>query len=333
MERLNPEGLELDMITLRDIIDKSLRSLIDGLPSYSLNSQLQYALLSPGKRLRPILVLLSTQAVGGEVKKVLPLALSIEALHAATLVHDDIIDNDKYRRELPTVQSKWGINNAILVGDALISLSIRLASDYGTRIVKIISNAGLALANGAHLESTSSLATMTEMKYIEMIKGKSASLFKAATLCGSLAGGGSREEVEALGDYGEQLGLAYQIRDDLEDLKTGYFSSIPADIRNAVPTLPLVLLYQRGDTESRTLLQRNFGQNASFSDSQRIIEKLKEQGSTLYSEQKIIESIEAGCSALSILKTSDALRLLMDMFSVVAPSRYFLKEGIIDAIA
>jgi geranylgeranyl diphosphate synthase type I len=271
--------------------------------------------------------------VGGEVKKVVPLALSIEALHAATLVHDDIIDKDEYRRDLPTVQSKWEVNNAILVGDALISLSIRLASGYGSRIVNIISNAGLALANGAHLEGSSSLTTMTEMQYMEMIRGKSASLFKAATLCGSLAGGGSREEVKALGNYGEQLGVAYQIRDDIEDLKTEYFSSIPADIRNAVPTLPLVHLYQRGDLESRTLLQRSFGQNATFNDSRRIIEKLKEQGSTLYSEQRIVESTEAACNALSILKTPEARRLLMDMFKVVAPSRYFLKEGIIDAIA
>ncbi|HJX22961.1 MAG TPA: polyprenyl synthetase family protein, partial [Candidatus Bathyarchaeia archaeon] len=235
-----------DILGLRSLVNRHMKGLLSSIGHLSLSPQLDYCLLSPGKRLRPLIVLLSTYAVGGDLEKSLPLALSIEALHTATLVHDDAIDRDQDRRGVPTVHTRWGVGDAILVGDSLISLSISLAADYGREIVKIIANTGLELSDGEHAEASSQLKISTENQYYARIRGKSAALFRAAARVGALAGGGNGREVDALGEFGERFGLAYQIRDDIQDLMEKG-SEMPRDLRNKVPTLPILHLYRNGD--------------------------------------------------------------------------------------
>ena len=250
----------------------------------------------------------------------LPLALSLEALHAATLVHDDVIDQDQSRRGVPTVQKRWSVGTAILVGDALISLSIELAASYGSRIVQMIAETGLALSDGQALEASAPLTTITEGQYFAKIRGKSASLFKCAAECGALAGGGTQREVGALAEFGERFGLAYQIRDDIEDL-VGDSSMIPSDVRNRIPTLPTIHLYQEGDSRTRRLLERIFSGNGSIEDAREISSQLERRGSVLYSEQRIVENLEAACNALSALKPSESRHLLTDIFHTILPLR------------
>jgi len=327
LEKAASEDLRLNLLALKALVDQSLRDLVANLTDLRLRPHLEYALLSPGKRLRPIMLLLSTKAIGGETEKAIPLALSIETLHAATLVHDDVIDQDQYRRGVPTVHRKWSISNAILVGDALISLSVKLAADYGSKIVRIIAETGLALSEGEFLEISAPLTTITEAQYFAEIRGKSAALFKTATQCGALAGGGSPEEVEALAEFGERFGLVYQIRDDIEDLKRDEeaflpkgIPTIPSDLRNGIPTLPIIHLYLNGCSKTRSLLERSFGGNVSSDDYRQIITELEEHGSVLYCEQRILENVEAACSAISVLKPSQAKDLLLDIFRVIIPS-------------
>ena len=311
-------GSALDLMTFKTLIDQRLRDLINNLKSLSLKPQLEYVLLSPGKRLRPIMLLTSTQTVGGETKKAIPLALSIEVLHTATLVHDDIIDQDQNRRGAPTVHKKWSIGDAILLGDALISLSIKLASPYGPQIVDTIAETGLALSNGEHMELTAPLTTITEAQYFAEIQGKSAALFRAATTCGALVGCGNPSEVEALGEFGERVGLAYQIRDDLDDLK-GEDNLISRDLQNGIPTLPIIHLYQNGGPQSRRALEEIFGRRASLSKAHQVMNLLEEKGTILYCEQRIKENIEAARNALSIIKPSEAKNLLLSVFKVINP--------------
>ena len=115
------EGKGQAIIALKSLVDEHLKDLVAGM-NLNLRHQIEYALLSPGKRLRPIMLLLSTQAVGGQIERNLPLALSLEALHAATLVHDDIIDQDQFRRGVPTVQRRWSVGTAILVPNTLATV-------------------------------------------------------------------------------------------------------------------------------------------------------------------------------------------------------------------
>lgn len=151
----------------KQLVESELSNLISRIAGIRLHEKMEYALLSHGKRLRPLMVILSAQSVGGNQDDVMSLALAIELLHTATLVHDDILDQDKFRRNVPTVHEKWSVNDAILVGDAMISLSINLAADYGREILKIGSETGLALCDGEYMDVSITSIKISENEYLE----------------------------------------------------------------------------------------------------------------------------------------------------------------------
>jgi geranylgeranyl pyrophosphate synthase len=202
----------------KQLVESELSNLVSRIADLRIHEKMKYALLSRRKRLRPVMVILSAQSVGGNREDVMSLALAIELLHTATLVHDDILDQDKFRRDVPAVHEKWSINDAILVGDAMISLAINLTADYGREIMKIASETGLALCDGEYMDVSTTSTEISENEYLEKIRKKSASLFKTATQCGTIAGGGSDLEVKCLADFGEHFGMAYQLSDDLSDI-------------------------------------------------------------------------------------------------------------------
>ena len=151
-------------------IESELESLMSKISGVRLRPLLEFALLSKGKRLRPILTVLSAQSVGGDPKKVMQLALSFELLHAATLVHDDIIDQDTTRRGMKTLCSKWSAKGAILAGDALIALSVNLATDFGPKILKVLSDVGLQLSDGEYTDAVLSLTKRQSRSILERQK-------------------------------------------------------------------------------------------------------------------------------------------------------------------
>jgi octaprenyl-diphosphate synthase len=264
---------------------------------------LEYALLTKGKRLRPILVILSAQSVGGNPEKVMRLALAFELLHTATLVHDDIIDQDITRRGIKTLYSQWSTNGAILTGDALIALAINLAADYGPQIMKILSNVGLELCEGEYVDATLSLTRATEQEYFTKIEKKSASLFRGAACCGALAVEGNLSEIEALAKFGEYFGMAYQVNDDLEDLLNR--NQISQDLKNGNVTLPLLFLYQHGDKTSRKLLIENFG-NRSITrvTTEKLRAELDKFGAFSYCRSKVAEYSKQAHSSLEEVRNS-----------------------------
>ena len=202
----------------RKEMDTEISSLFRKVANLRLNEKIVYVLQTQGKLLRPTLVLLSGQSVGADKEPLKKLALAIELLHEATLVHDDILDDDSFRRNAIAVHAKWGVKDAILVGDALASLSLNLAAEYGKEISKVVSQACLLLCDGECIDALMASAELSEGDYFEKIMKKSASLFRAATLCGAIAGGGSSLENDSLAEFGENFGIAYQIRDDLSDI-------------------------------------------------------------------------------------------------------------------
>ena len=291
-------------------IESELERLLSKISDVKLHPLLEFALLSNGKRLRPILTMLSAQSVGGDPKKVEQLALSFELLHTATLVHDDIIDKDTCRRGVKTLYSKWFTKGALLAGDALIALSVNLATEFGPEIMKILSEAGLEISDGEYIDAVLSLDNATEQQYFTKIEKKSASLFRCATCCGALAAGGTPLEVEALGRFGEYFGMAYQVNDDLDDLLGK--DQISRDLRNGNVTLPLLHVYQHGNGAAKELVKRNFGnRNVTLAIMEEVRERMEELGVFRYCRGKIAEYIEKSRSSLEVVRDSKFKDYLM----------------------
>lgn len=244
--------------------------------------------------MRPTLVMLSGQSVGASREHLKKLALAIELLHDATLVHDDILDNDDVRRNAVTVHSKWGVRDAILVGDALASLSLNLAAEYGEEISKIISQTCLLLCDGEYMDASMNQALLSENDYFEKITKKSATLFKASTLCGAIVGRGSSSEKHSLAKFGENLGIAYQIRDDICDI-----TSLREDLApnpNDLQTLPLFYMNSKEKKSNK-----NEKKTEEIS-SKKLYEHLKDTGSLNYCTNKMNEYIDEAISSLLPLK-------------------------------
>jgi len=294
----------------KQLVESELSNFISKIADFRIHGKVEYALLSHGKRLRPLMVILSAQSVGGNREDVMSLALAIELLHNATLVHDDVLDQDKFRRGVPAVHAKWSVNDAILVGDAMISLAINLAADYGREILKIASETGLALCDGEYLDVSTTSIEMAENEYLEKIRKKSASLFQAATCCGAIAGGGSDFEVKCLADFGEHFGMAYQLNDDLSDI-TSLKDGIPKDLRKRRISLPLIHLYKSSNLVERekflndlqTLAREDCAVKKIALD--RILQNLKSKGSLSYCTKKINEYIDQSIVDIQPLRDTE----------------------------
>ena len=304
------EDFQAYVLDTKQLVETELENLLSNISDSDLLPLLNYALLSRGKRLRPVLAILSAQSVGGVREKVVELALSFELLHTATLVHDDIIDQDTLRRGREAVHSKWSNNGAILLGDALISLSVNLAAGYGSRIVKILSSIGLELCTGEYIDVTLSLENATEQDYYEKIGKKSASLFRGATFCGALVAGAESSELEGLGNYGQSFGMAYQLKDDLEDLI--HTEQISQDLKNGNVTLPFLYMHQHGDSFSRKLLRENFGnKHATLAIAQEIRDRMEGIGAFRYCQRRIIEYSRKSQESLRDVRDSTFKNFLM----------------------
>lgn len=185
---------------------------------------IRYIMNAGGKRLRPIITLLSAEAVGGKIKNVLNIAVAIEFLHTFTLIHDDIMDNSDERRGLKTIHKKWNESIAILAGDFLSGLSYKIILSNSNKkvieILQIFTDVFLLVCKGQYEDLELAEKKVISMNdYLRMIKNKTASLLSASAEVGALAGGGKETEVNALKEFGLNLGMAFQIQDDLLDIK------------------------------------------------------------------------------------------------------------------
>jgi len=302
----------------KSLIDSELSKLIERLSELNLHPQIEYALLSKGKRLRPLLAILSAESVGGNRSDVIPLALAFELMHTATLVHDDIIDQDDTRRGKPTVHKKWSVNDAILAGDALIALSVKLASGYGKTILKTVAQSALELCDGEHMDITVSLKMATEEWYFKKIKKKSASLFRAAAYCGTLAGGGTSSEAQLLSLYGENFGIAYQLKDDLSDLMQKE-NRVLRDLEIGSIPLPLIHCYTKSNPREREQLEDKLqsivnGKGSTNSEvTKGILRFIRQSGSIDYCEKKLNDHLNQAATSISKLEDTEYKTYLFEM--------------------
>lgn len=217
---------------LETLIHLVNRELERALPRASASPQvvheaMRYCLFSGGKRFRPLLCLGSCETVGGRARKALGVACAIELIHTYSLVHDDLpaMDNADWRRGQPTCHRKFGEGNAILVGDALLTLAFEWLSRNGTpnslAIIRVVSQAcgtvGLIGGQVLDLQAISRPRTATERSLREIAERKTAALITASVVAGALAGGASPSAFRRLERYGHHLGLAFQLIDDIHD--------------------------------------------------------------------------------------------------------------------
>jgi geranylgeranyl pyrophosphate synthase len=238
-----------------------------GAESGLLGSMCVHALVPSGKLFRPTLLLESALAVGGDADVVLPAAIGAECGHVASLVHDDIIDDDDLRRGRPSVQYKFGADNAIIAGDALIfdlfaalaeCRTTGAAADRIVAALEVVAGCGIDLCRGQSLEAELCERMDFDVDaYLTMVKLKTAALFKGACECGALLAGGAENLVRALGNYAENLGCAFQIHDDVMSYTrdTGAMGKPDtSDVRNGRLTLPVLLAYRDGCQEDREMI-------------------------------------------------------------------------------
>ena len=214
-----------------------------------------------GKRLRPMLTLAAARLCGYTGEHHIRLAATVEFIHTATLLHDDVVDDSAQRRGRPTANLLWDNQSSVLVGDYLFARAFQLMVECGSlRVLDILSNAAATIAEGEVLQLTTvrNLAT-TEATYEQVIRGKTAALFAAATQSGAVIAGASEPQAEALRRYGDALGMAFQLVDDFLDYggagdKIG--KNLGDDFREGKPTLPLIRAVARADADERAFWDR-----------------------------------------------------------------------------
>ena len=214
-----------------------------------------------GKRLRPMLTLAAARLCGYDGPYHVHLAAAVEFIHTATLLHDDVVDESAQRRGRPTANLLWDNKSSVLVGDYLFARAFQLMTEPGQiRVLGILANASATIAEGEVLQLTAAqdLAT-TEDIYLKVVRGKTAALFSAATEVGAVVAGAAEHVVQALFTYGDALGIAFQIADDLLDY-TGTSAAIGKntgdDFRERKLTLPLIKAVAKADAEERAFWVR-----------------------------------------------------------------------------
>ncbi|MBV1790305.1 polyprenyl synthetase family protein [Marinobacterium sp. D7] len=264
-----------------------------------------YIVESGGKRLRPLLVLLAANACGYSGQQHIPLAAVIEFIHTATLLHDDVVDNSELRRGNATANAKWGNAPSVLVGDFLYSRSFQIMVEIGEMaIMQVISNATTVIAEGEVLQLLNQRnPDTTEESYMNVILGKTAMLFEAATECGAILANASPQQREALRLYGRHLGIAFQLVDDVMD----YLSSseemgknVGDDLAEGKATLPLIYAMREGSDSDRAQV-RDAIRKGGLDDLGPILDIVQRTGAIEYTKAQAQAQIDSALAALASL--------------------------------
>ena len=250
--------------TERKKINNILSKALKGRKPVSLYEPGSYILNSGGKRLRPLLVLLSTKAVGGDFKDAYNAAAAVEMLHNFTLVHDDIMDNADKRRGRLTLHKKYDHNTAILAGDSLLSVAyeylLKDCNGNARELISSFTHGLIEVCEGQSMDTDFELRKYVSLsEYMNMIKKKTAAMAEMCCRIGAILGGGSTVQVNALGNYGLNLGIAFQIQDDLLDISADekkFGKTIGGDLMEGKKTFLFLEALEKSSGEDRKLLMK-----------------------------------------------------------------------------
>jgi len=322
-KRINNSYLELKnsvdekLILVEEKIKSKLSSkvsLVDEMTSYHLRTG--------GKRLRALLTLGSAKICGySKGSRDVNLAACVELIHAATLMHDDVIDNSEIRRGKKTLNSIWGNQSSILVGDYLLSRCFEMMVEDGNlEILKLLSTTSAEISQGEVLQlQHKGEIDMLEEIYLKIISAKTASLFAAATKVGSILANKESKTKEALEFYGKNLGLTFQIADDTLDYNSElkfFGKKIGNDFYEGKITLPIILLYQKANVKEKSVLKKLFEKNQRNEDElKKVLLMIKNYNIISDCYSKAEHFINLAFNSLSIFDESKEKEILKNLTS------------------
>ena len=301
------------------LVDDKLRSLAPAEVGH-LRPLLDYVAESGGKRVRPAITLLAGHSYPHEPEKLVLMAGAVELLHLATLIHDDTVDDSPTRRGRATVGSVWGHQVAVLFGDYVFATSATFVCDTDSiRIMRRFSETIMDLASGELIEYFGAFdATQARELYNDRIYRKTASLFCTAGESGALLAGAPEEAVQALRRYGYNIGMAYQVGDDLLDFEgdeTDLGKPVGSDLLHGVLTLPTIMLEERypGDSPVSSF----FDDKANPAKLQRVVDMIHNSSIIRDCENVVREYCDRACDEVKALPKGEARRSLQDLAQYV----------------
>lgn len=305
------EPVAAEFKRFNDDFERSLRS-----ETNRLQAAIDVILSSTGKHVRPLLVLLTAKACGRVTDQSINSAVLLELLHTATLIHDDVIDETKQRRGLPSLNAIFDNRVSVLVGDYLLSTALVRSIQTGDmRIVGIISSLGRDLSEGEIKQlETADESVMDEACYMQVIHKKTASLLSACAEIGAISAQASAEIVAICRDFGQSLGYAFQIKDDIFDYFKEANIGKPTgnDIREGKVTLPLLYALREGRREEADRLRAVIrSKDFTGANVEALIRFAKENGGIAYAESRMRAFRDEAVSKLSLLPQSAAREALM----------------------
>ncbi|UCE37070.1 MAG: polyprenyl synthetase family protein [Thermoplasmata archaeon] len=302
-------------------VNQALESALDIGEHDKLREAIRHIPMAGGKRLRPVLAMLTADSISECGDKVIPFGVSLELIHNFTLLHDDVMDKDSLRRGVETVHVLFDEATAINAGDVLFArafetLSTTDVSDAVIRdLVREVAGAVRNIGEGQQLDKDFEQRTdITEEDYLKMIEYKTARLFQIASKGGAMIAQGTQEQVNAMSEYGKLLGMGFQIWDDFLDLKADESllgKPVGSDIKNGKRTLMVVHALARLEGQERDTFFGVLGnQNASSDDVQGAIALMDKVGSTTYAEQMALGFAKRSKELLEILPESEHKEIL-----------------------
>ncbi|MEM4927367.1 MAG: polyprenyl synthetase family protein [Sulfolobales archaeon] len=332
-----PERLASLANTVSSMTYRRIEELVSGHPRELYDASM-HLIRAGGKRLRPLLVVLASKMYGLSLEISSWAAAAVEIFHNFTLVHDDIMDRDEFRRGVPTVHKIWGEALAIVAGDLLFAKSyealLRLL-DYGLSYERIVSAireltwAAATVAEGQALDVLfTSRDNVTVSEYIEMVKKKTAGLFRSSVLMGAIIAGASDDELAKLAEFAIDIGIAFQIRDDelglVADEKT-LGKPKYSDLREGKKTVLVLYALERASEEQRRIILNSLGRSSATRDElERVAKTIVEIGALDFSNKLAEEFIRKGVEALYLTNPRDheAREMLRDLAYYVTRRSY-----------
>lgn len=283
-----------------------------------------YVLASGGKRLRPLLLLLSSRLCGYQGNRQIPLASVMEFIHTATLLHDDVVDNADIRRGSSSANSLWGNEASVLIGDYMYAKSFSvMVKDGDIRILDLLSGVTTRMAEGEVLQllKTGDVEA-TEEDYINIVIKKTAVLLSAACQAGAILGGVPKEQEDALSSYGMNLGIAYQLIDDSLDYTSqndGFGKAIGTDLQEGKMTLPLIHMLRSADGSERKEIIRLMEEEEDIKDSdlKRVLDLINKYHGIEYTLDKAGGYAKKAKEDLEIFKDSEFRQALLTISDFV----------------
>ncbi len=275
----------------------------------------EYIISAGGKRMRPVLLLLVAQALGYRGSHQHLMAAAVEFIHTATLLHDDVVDESDLRRGRGTANAVFGNAASVLVGDYLYSRAFEMMVDVDSmRIMQIMSGATTVIAEGEVLQLLNIHdPDVSEERYLQVVRFKTAKLFEAAAEAGAVLAGASQAQQEAAAAYGRHIGTAFQLVDDVLDY-TGDVGALGKnvgdDLREGKPTLPLIRVLEVGSDAQKKLVREAIEKGEA--DFDLVAQAIHDTGALDHARQCAVFEAELARQALEVLPNSDARQSLMD---------------------